>query len=72
MLPGQTLFQPTSRILAGLETVLANPSGPCRHRPGRHDNHIVRRVSGILPAIAVGHVEAGLRNDDCASRFQKR
>jgi len=69
MLPGQTLFQSTSRILAGLEQVLA------AERPGMVivQGDTTTTFCGALAAfylhIPVAHVEAGLRTGDLRQPF---
>jgi len=69
MLPGQTLFQSTSRILAGLEPVLA------AERPGMVivQGDTTTTFCGALAAfylhIPVAHVEAGLRTGDLRQPF---
>jgi len=69
MLPGQTLFQSTSRILAGLERVLA------ADRPGMVivQGDTTTTFCGALAAfylhIPVAHVEAGLRTGDLRQPF---
>ena len=69
MLPGQTLFQSTSRILAGLEPVLA------AERPGMAivQGDTTTTFCGALAAfylhIPVAHVEAGLRTGDLRQPF---
>ncbi len=69
MLPGQTLFQSTSRILAGLERVLA------AERPGMVivQGDTTTTFCGALAAfylhIPVAHVEAGLRTGDLRQPF---
>ena len=69
MLPGQTLFQSTSRILAGLERVLAD------ERPGMVivQGDTTTTFCGALAAfylhIPVAHVEAGLRTGDLRQPF---
>ncbi len=50
MQPGQSLAQSTSRILAGLEPVLASSTPGPGHRPGRHHVHALRRARRLLPA----------------------
>ena len=69
MLPGQTLFQSTSRILTGLEPC-SRRSGPkwcwCRAiRPQRSPE----RWRRFYLKIPVGHVEAGLRTGDIYQPF---
>ena len=41
----------------------------CRDRPGRHDDHVLRRAGRVLRGVPVGHVEAGLRTDDVRLPF---
>ena len=69
MLPGQTLFQSTSRILAALEKVFKAEQPRHGDRAGRYHHHPVWRAGGILSRVPVAHVEAGLRTGDLRSRF---
>src|SRR5262249_40460015 len=69
MLPGQTLFQSTSRILTALEPVLS------RERPdyvlvqGDTTSTFCGALGAFYQRIAVGHVEAGLRTHDLYQPF---
>jgi len=69
MLPGQTLFQSTARILVGLEPVLD------RHRPqmvfvqGDTTTTFCGALAAFYKGIPVGHVEAGLRTGDLRQPF---
>lgn len=64
MLPGQTLAQITSRVLNGLDPLLAE------HRPsillaqGDTSTTFVASLAAFYHQIPVGHVEAGLRTDN--------
>jgi UDP-N-acetylglucosamine 2-epimerase (non-hydrolysing) len=61
MLPGQTLYQSTSRIISGLEPVL------CREKPdmvlvqGDTTTTFCGALAAFYAGVPVGHVEAGLR-----------
>ncbi len=48
MLPGQTLFESTSRIVAALGAVLADGVSGYDRRPRRYDDYILWRTGGIL------------------------
>lgn len=67
MLPGQTLFQSTSRILAGLEAVLAAEQPDMVLVQGDTTTTLCGALAAFYRKVAVGHVEAGLRTGD---RFQ--
>ena len=61
MLPGQTLFQTTSRIIAGLETVLACEKPDMVLVQGDTTTTFCGALAAFYSGIPVGHVEAGLR-----------
>jgi UDP-N-acetylglucosamine 2-epimerase (non-hydrolysing) len=68
MLPGQTLFQSTSRILAGLENVLH------AERPGMvivqgDTTTFCGALAAFYSGAPVAHVEAGLRTGDLHQPF---
>jgi UDP-N-acetylglucosamine 2-epimerase (non-hydrolysing) len=69
MLPGQTLYQSTSRTVAALEPVL------CAVRPdmvlvqGDTTTTFCGALAGFYGGIPVGHVEAGLRTWDMRQPF---
>jgi UDP-N-acetylglucosamine 2-epimerase (non-hydrolysing) len=67
MLPGQTLFQSTSRILAGLEPVLLAEKPDMVLVQGDTTTTLCGALASFYARTPVGHVEAGLRTFD---RFQ--
>ena len=69
MLPGQTLFQSTSRILAGLETVLQAERPSILIVQGDTTTTLCGALAGFYARVPVGHVEAGLRTGDKAEPF---
>jgi UDP-N-acetylglucosamine 2-epimerase (non-hydrolysing) len=69
MLPGQTLFQSTSRILAGLEAVLKSEQSDIVLVQGDTTTTLCGALAGFYARIWVGHVEAGLRTGDKAEPF---
>jgi UDP-N-acetylglucosamine 2-epimerase (non-hydrolysing) len=64
MKPGQTLLQSTSRILAGLEPVLAAVRPGMIVVQGDTTTTFCGALAGFYQRIPVGHVEAGLRTGD--------
>ena len=64
MRPDQTLFQSTSRILAGLEPVLASESLDIVLVQGDTTTTFCGALAAFYRKIPVGHVEAGLRTGD--------
>lgn len=64
MLPGQTLAQITSRVLAGLDPVLEAEEPDILLAQGDTSTTFVASLAGFYRKIAVGHVEAGLRTDN--------
>ena len=64
MLPGQTLFQSTSRILAGLEPVLLAEKPNMILVQGDTTTTLCGALAGFYARTPVGHVEAGLRTGD--------
>lgn len=64
MLPGQTLFQSTARILAGLEPVLRAERPGMVLVQGDTTTTFCGALAGFYERVAVGHVEAGLRTGD--------
>ena len=54
MLPGQTLFQSTSRILAALEPVMRRRATRHGAGAGRHHHHALRRAGRLLRARSRG------------------
>src|ERR1051326_4697283 len=69
MLPGQTLFQSTSRILAGLEPVLDAVRPGMVIVQGDTTTTFCGALAAFYKNIAVGHVEAGLRTWDMRQPF---
>lgn len=69
MLPGQTLFQSTSRILAALEPVLASERPDLVIVQGDTTTTFCGALAGFYQRIPVAHVEAGLRTHDLAQPF---
>jgi UDP-N-acetylglucosamine 2-epimerase (non-hydrolysing) len=69
MLPGQTLFQSTSRILAGLEPALATERPDMIVVQGDTTTTFCGALAGFYMRIPVGHVEAGLRTGDIWQPF---
>ena len=69
MLPGQTLFQSTSRILAGLEAVLADQQPGMVFVQGDTTTTFCGALGAFYRQIPVGHVEAGLRTGDMLEPF---
>ena len=69
MLPGQTLFQSTSRILAGLEGVLRAEQPDMTLVQGDTTSTLCGALAAFYARVPVGHVEAGLRTGDMAQPF---
>jgi UDP-N-acetylglucosamine 2-epimerase (non-hydrolysing) len=69
MLPGQTLFQSTSRILAGLEKVLADEKPAMVIVQGDTTTTLCGALAGFYSRVPVAHVEAGLRTGDLRQPF---
>ena len=69
MLPGQTLFQSTSRILAGLEPVLASGEAAMAIVQGDTTTTLCGALAAFYARIPVAHVEAGLRTHDLRQPF---
>src|SRR5689334_8445981 len=69
MLPGQTLFQSTSRIVAGLEQVLQRSEPNLVIVQGDTTTTLCGALAGIYARVPVGHIEAGLRTGDMDSPF---
>jgi UDP-N-acetylglucosamine 2-epimerase (non-hydrolysing) len=69
MLPGQTLSQSTSRILAALEAVLAAENPDIVIVQGDTTTTMTGALSAFYHKIPVGHVEAGLRTGDMFEPF---
>src|SRR5437868_10138290 len=69
MLQGQTLFQSTSRILAGLEGVLKTEQPSIIIVQGDTTTTLCGALAGFYLHIPVAHVEAGLRTGDMRQPF---
>jgi UDP-N-acetylglucosamine 2-epimerase (non-hydrolysing) len=69
MLPGQTLFQSTSRILAGLEPVFDAVRPDIAVVQGDTTTTLCGALAGFYKNVPVGHVEAGLRSGDLRQPF---
>ena len=69
MLPGQTLFQSTSRIISGLEPVLAAERPDMILVQGDTTTTLCGALAAFYRHIPVGHVEAGLRTGDMRQPF---
>jgi UDP-N-acetylglucosamine 2-epimerase (non-hydrolysing) len=69
MLPGQTLFQSTSRILAALEPVLRTEQPAMVIVQGDTTTTLCGALAAFYSHVPVGHVEAGLRTHDMRQPF---
>jgi UDP-N-acetylglucosamine 2-epimerase (non-hydrolysing) len=69
MLPGQTLFQSTSRILSALEPVLGAEKPDLVLVQGDTTTTFCGALAGFYHNVPVGHVEAGLRTGDLRQPF---
>src|SRR6266852_1912466 len=69
MLPGQTLFQSTSRILTGLEPVLKSEQPDVVLVQGDTTTTLCGALAAFYSRVSIGHVEAGLRTGDLAQPF---
>lgn len=69
MLPGQSLFQSTSRILAGLEPVLAQERPHLTIVQGDTTTTLCGALASFYQNVPVAHVEAGLRTGDLRQPF---
>jgi len=69
MLPGQTLFQSTSRILAALEPVLAEERPDLTIVQGDTTTTFCGALASFYQNVPVAHVEAGLRTGDLRQPF---
>jgi UDP-N-acetylglucosamine 2-epimerase (non-hydrolysing) len=69
MLPGQTLFQSTSRIVAGLEPVLDSVRPDMVLVQGDTTTTLCGALAAFYKGVPVGHVEAGLRTWDMTQPF---
>jgi UDP-N-acetylglucosamine 2-epimerase (non-hydrolysing) len=69
MLPGQTLFQSTSRILAALEPVLREEQPAMVIVQGDTTTTLCGALAAFYARVPVAHVEAGLRTHDMRQPF---
>jgi UDP-N-acetylglucosamine 2-epimerase (non-hydrolysing) len=69
MLPGQTLFQSTSRIIAGLEPVFDAVQPDIAIVQGDTTTTLCGALAGFYRNVPVAHVEAGLRSGDMRQPF---
>jgi UDP-N-acetylglucosamine 2-epimerase (non-hydrolysing) len=69
MRPGQTLFQSTARILAGLEEVFEAETPDMVLVQGDTTTTLCGALAGFYRRVPVGHVEAGLRTGDIHQPF---
>ncbi len=69
MLPNQTLFQSTSRIIAGLEPVFDAVQPDIAIVQGDTTTTLCGALAGFYRNVPVGHVEAGLRSGDPRQPF---
>ncbi len=69
MLPGQTLFQSTSRILSALEAVFASVKPDLAFVQGDTTTTLCGALGAFYAGVPVAHVEAGLRTGDLSQPF---
>lgn len=69
MLPGQTLFQSTSRILSALEAVYKTFQPDLVFVQGDTTTTLCGALAGLYTNTPIAHVEAGLRTWDLARPF---
>ena len=69
MLPGQSLAQSTSRILAALEPVLRAEKPGVVLVQGDTTSTLCGALAAFYQGVAIGHVEAGLRTGDLRQPF---
>ena len=69
MLPGQTLSQSTSRIIAALEPVLGEEKPSIVLVQGDTTTTFCGALAAFYAKIPVGHIEAGLRTGDLREPF---
>ena len=69
MLPGQSLFQSSSRMLAALEPVFANLKPELAIVQGDTTTTLCGALAAFYARVPIGHVEAGLRTWDMAQPF---
>jgi UDP-N-acetylglucosamine 2-epimerase (non-hydrolysing) len=69
MLPGQTLAQVSSRMLAALEPVFADAKPTIAYVQGDTTSTLCGALSAFYAGVPVGHIEAGLRTGDMRQPF---
>jgi UDP-N-acetylglucosamine 2-epimerase (non-hydrolysing) len=69
MLPGQTLFESTSRILASLEPVFKEQRPDLTIVQGDTTTTLCGALASFYEGVPVAHVEAGLRTGDMRQPF---
>jgi UDP-N-acetylglucosamine 2-epimerase (non-hydrolysing) len=69
MTPGQTLFESTSRIIAGLERVFDDSKPDLAIVQGDTTTTFCGALAAFYARVPVAHVEAGLRTGDLAQPF---
>ena len=69
MLPGQTLFQSTSRIIAGIEPVLKTAKPDLVIVQGDTTTTFCGALAAFYADVPIAHVEAGLRTGDMGQPF---
>jgi len=69
MTPGQTLFQSTSRIIAGLERVFAESGPDLAIVQGDTTTTFCGALAAFYSRVPIAHVEAGLRTGDLHQPF---
>src|SRR5579864_3553279 len=69
MLPGQSLFQSSTRILSGLEPVLQAEEPDLVLVQGDTTTTLCGALAAFYKKVPVGHVEAGLRTGDMEQPF---
>jgi len=69
MVPGQTLFESTSRILAGLEPVLSKERPDLVIVQGDTTTTLCGALAAFYQHVPIAHIEAGLRTGDPQQPF---
>jgi UDP-N-acetylglucosamine 2-epimerase (non-hydrolysing) len=69
MIPSQTLFQSTSRILAGLEAVFSSARPQLAIVQGDTTTTFCGAMAAFYTGVPVAHVEAGLRTGDLSQPY---
>lgn len=69
MLPGQTLFQSSSRMLAALEPVFRDVKPDLAIVQGDTTTTLCGALAAFYARVPIGHVEAGLRTGDMDQPF---